>query len=171
MDADMVVGTYSEPTRRMVSTPAVYRPLAGALLPEVFANIELALSGFRAVRRRCVTRPLPPRFGAETFLNIELNMAGARVRSIPVGEFRGKLRGYANTPFIAADLGEAILDAAVHHGRLAPEARPAWDAWVEVVREVIVTQPPPGADDEQFLARLAAVAARPLPRTGLGDDR
>jgi glycosyltransferase involved in cell wall biosynthesis len=46
--ADMVVGTFHEPDRRMTTTPSLYRPLMGALFPERLDDYGYPLSGFRA---------------------------------------------------------------------------------------------------------------------------
>ena len=168
-DADMVVGTYEEAGRRRVVMPGVYHPLVGVLAPEACEHIDIALSGFRAVRPHVLRSPLPPGYGAETHLNLEATFGGDRVLSCPVGGFRGSLRGYANIPAILDDVAAAILDGAIRHGRLDPSARPDWEAWVDEVRLLVADQPPPGADDASFVARLAAIAARPLPSTQLTD--
>ena len=167
-DADMVVGTYDEAGRRRVVMPGVYHPLVGALAPEALEHIAIALSGFRAVRPHVLRSPLPPGYGAETHLNLEATFGGDRVVSCPVGGFRGSLRGYANIPAILDDVAAAILDSAVRHGRLSSAERPAWDAWVDGIRGLVADQPPPGSDDAAFVARLDALAARPLPPTGVG---
>lgn len=168
-DADLVVGTYEEAGRRRVVMPGVYHPFVGALVPEALEHIDIALSGFRAVRPHVLRSPLPPGYGAETHLNLEATFGGDRVVSTPVGGFRGSLRGYTNIPAILDDVTEAILDGAVRHGRLAAAARPAWDAWADGIRKLVADQPPPGEDDAAFSERLAALAARPLPGTGLAD--
>lgn len=161
--ADLVVGTYGEADRRRVVTPAVYQPFVSALAPEALEHIDIALSGFRAVRPSVLRSPLPPGYGAETHLNLEAAFGGDRVISCPVGGFRGSLKGYRNIPAILDDVADAILDSAVRHGRLAAQARPAWERWLEPVRALVAAQPGPGVDDERFLVDLAAVAARPLP--------
>lgn len=165
-DADMVVGTYDEAGRRRVVMPGIYHPLVGALAPEALEHIDIALSGFRAVRPHVLRTPLPPGYGAETHLNLEATFGGDRVISCPVGGFRGSLRGYTNIPAILDDVAAAILDGAIRHGRLAASARPDWECWVDGVRKLVADQPPPGDDDAAFTARLAALAARPLPPTG-----
>ncbi len=170
-DADMVVGTYEEAGRRRVVMPGVYHPLVGALVPEALDHIDIALSGFRAVRPHVLRNPLPPGYGAETHLNLEATFGGDRVTSCPVGGFRGSLRGYTNIPAILDDVAAAILDGAIRHGRLSAEARPAWDAWVDGVRDLVADQPSPGADESSFTARLDALAARPLPPTQLTEAR
>jgi glucosyl-3-phosphoglycerate synthase len=168
-DADMVVGTYDEAGRRRVVMPGVYHPLVGALAPEALEHIDIALSGFRAVRPHVLRSPLPPGYGAETHLNLEATFGGDRVVSCPVGGFRGSLRGYTNIPAILDDVAAAILDSAIRHGRLEQSARSVWDGWVDGVRELVADQPPPGADDVGFSERLATLATRPLPPTGIVD--
>ena len=166
-DADMVVGTYDEAGRRRVVMPGVYHPIVGALMPEALPHIDIALSGFRAVRPHVLRSPLPPGYGAETHLNLEATFGGDRVVSCPVGGFRGSLRGYTNIPAILDDVAEAVLDGAVRHGRLAAAQRPAWDAWIDGVRALVADQPALGEDEAAFTALLADLAARPLPPTGL----
>ncbi|WP_426574526.1 glycosyltransferase family 2 protein [Aquihabitans sp. McL0605] len=161
--ADMVVGTYDEAGRRRVVMPGVYHPLVGALAPEALEHIDIALSGFRAVRPSVLRSPLPPGYGAETHLNLEATFGGDHVVSCPVGGFRGSLREYRNIPAILDDVAAAILDAAVRHGRLDAAARPVWDAWIDPVRALVTDQPAPGADDAAFVAHLGALAGRPLP--------
>jgi glycosyltransferase involved in cell wall biosynthesis len=162
-DADLVVGTYGEADRRRVVTPAVYLPLVTALAPEALDGIDIALSGFRAVRPSVLRSPLPPGYGAETHLNLEAAFGGDRVLSCDVGGFRGSLRGYRNIPAILDDVADAILDSAIRHGRLSADARPLWKDWLEPVRALVAAQPGPGADDTAFLDELTAVATRPLP--------
>ena len=43
-------------------------------------------------------------------------------------------------------------------GRLDAAARPAWEAWIGPVRDLVTEQPPPGEDDAAFVARLDALA-------------
>lgn len=132
-------------------------------MPEALEHIDIALSGFRAIRPHVLRSPLPPGYGAETHLNIEAAFGGDRIVSSPVGGFRGSLRGYTNIPAILDDVTAAILDGAIRHGRLDAAARPAWDAWVDGVRALVADQPAPGTDDASFTARLEALATRPLP--------
>lgn len=162
-DADMVVGAYSEPLRRRVVTPHVYLPLVGALAPEALGPIDVPLSGFRALRASVARLPLPDGYGVETHLNLEAVLGGATVTSTPVGEFRGNLKGYRNIVAILDGVAAAVLDVAEGHGRIDADERPAWEAWVAAVRAVVADQPPPGADDTDFLDRLAVASARPLP--------
>ena len=168
--ADMVVGTYTEERRRVVM-PGVYHPIVGALAPEALEHIDIALSGFRAVRPSVLRTPLPPGYGAETHLNLEATFGGAVVCSTPVGGFRGSLRGYTNISAILDDVAAAILDQAERYGRLDPVDRPRWERWIDEVRLVVADQPALGADDRAFLERLADVAARPLPAAPVGDAR
>ena len=161
--ADMVVGAFHEEKRRLAVTPSLYQPLVGALFPERLDDLSVPLSGFRTVRVGLPIRPLPPGYGAETHLNIEVPTAGGRVANCELGLFKGNLRDYANIPPIGRDVAAAILDLAHEHGRLALPRRPAWDAWVDDVAEILRTQPPVGAADSVYVTELLAAAARPLP--------
>jgi hypothetical protein len=164
--ADMVVGAFHEKKRRLAVTPSLYHPLLGALFPERVNDLSVPLSGFRALRVGLPIRPLPPGYGAETHLNVEVPTAGYTVVDCDLGRFQGNLRDYSNIPEIGTDVAAALLDLGEAHGRLAPAARPAWDAWVADVIDVLRGQPPVGADDSAYVEELLAVAARPLPPPG-----
>jgi len=166
--ADMVVGEFVEPARRRVITPAIYRPLLGALFPELASGRPaMALSGFRILRTGLELDGLPPGYGVEVHLDLVFQLRGAKVCDHPIGTFRGKLRGYTNVPAIALDVATAMLDVAQQDGRLTPDSRRDWDAWVDAVVDVLRTQPPPGDPDADFLELLTATAARPFPPIGL----
>jgi hypothetical protein len=163
-ELDMVVGSYREPNRRLSVTPAVYVPLVGALFPEALAqDIAVPLSGFRVLRTGLELGVIPPGFGLETHLNLQMHLLGARVATCDVGSFVGNLRGYSNIAQISADVAAAVLDLAEAHGRLDPACRPLWDGWVADAVELFRDQPPPGADDAEYLRELTRLAARPLP--------
>jgi hypothetical protein len=162
--ADMVIGEYQEPDRRRMVTPSVFRPLTGALFPEVAAlDLAAPLSGFRALRAGIDVGDAPAGYGIETHLDIELCTGGRRVGRCPLGVYEGPLRGYSNVPAIAADVAAAVLDLAERHGRLTRVARVEWDRWLEPVLDLLADPPPPGADDDSFVRALEAAAQRPLP--------
>ncbi|MGH9026579.1 MAG: glycosyltransferase [Acidimicrobiia bacterium] len=163
--ADMVVGAFHEPKRRLAVTPGLYLPLLRSLFPERVDDLSFPLSGFRALRTGLPIRPLPPGYGAETHLNVEVPSAGCQLVECELGVFQGNLRDYANIPTIGTDVAAALLDLGEAHGRLAPAARPAWNAWAADVVAVLRSQPPVGADDSAYVEDLLAAAARPLPST------
>jgi hypothetical protein len=163
-DVDMLIGAYEEPTRRLTITPSVYRPLVQVLFPEVLAqDITVAFSGFRVLRTAFDFGSFPDGYGVETYLNVHVTRAGGSIASVPVGWFRGNLRGYRNVGPVANDAAQTVLDLAVAHGRLSPGARPGWEAWIGEAIDLLERQPPPGHDDREFLAELDRIAARPTP--------
>jgi glucosyl-3-phosphoglycerate synthase len=162
---DLLIGEYQEPERRRVVTPSVFRPLVAALFPEVAAlDLGHPLSGFRVIRAGLDLSPLPGGYGVETHVLLAVAVGGGRVGRIPVGRFRGPLRDYRNIPTIAAEVAAAVLDMAERRERIPPGERPAWDAWVSPVVDLVERQPPVGDDDTDFLEELAVAAGRPLPR-------
>jgi glucosyl-3-phosphoglycerate synthase len=161
--ADMVVAEFDEPGRRRTVTPTIYYPLLSALFPDAEHGITVPLSGFRAVRADLDVAPLPPGYGVETHLNVCVSLLEGTVTNQRVGWFRGKLRGYANIPQIGADVAGTLLDLAERHGRLDPDRRTEWDAWVDIVLDALRDQPPAGSDDGGYVDELLALADRPLP--------
>jgi glucosyl-3-phosphoglycerate synthase len=162
--ADMVVGEFDEPGRRLTLTPTLYRPLVGELFPESLAlDIHVPLCGFRALRAGLDWGRIPAGYGVETHLNLVAGVRGRRVVNCTLGHFRGPLRGYRNIVPSGRDFSQAILDLAIELGRLPASARPDWEAWVEVALDYVAGQPPEGADDTVFMQGIAALAARPLP--------
>lgn len=159
--ADMVIGEYTSNRRRSV-TPAIYAPLVGVLFAPA-ARLTQPLSGFRALNAEVELGALPPGYGVETHLNLAFAAAGRTVSTTDLGYYRGPLRGYANVPAIGRDVAAAILDFAVAHDLLDRAARAAWERWVFEVIAAIEAQPPVDAPDEDYLAALDALAARPLP--------
>jgi glycosyltransferase involved in cell wall biosynthesis len=161
--ADMILADFEWPARRLNhSIRGVYRPLVGALFPEALERFgRIPYSGFRMLRADLPLGPLPPGFGVETHFNLLCAANGWPTRVIDVGEYGGPLR---RKPRLGYEVGAAIFDVAEAHGRLDSELRPQWDAWLEVVMQVLATQPPladePGKD---YRERLSAAAARPLP--------
>ena len=154
---DMVVGAFDEPTRRRTLTPALYVPLVRYLFPEVQTAAELVpLSGFRVLRVGFDAGRLPAGYGVETYLNIETTLRSGRVSVCPVGLFQGNLRGYRNVVEVGRDVCHAILDLAIVHDRIGQEDRPAWDAWVRAILDVIESQPPVGSPDIEFLDAASA---------------
>lgn len=164
-DADMVIGEDAHPSRKRRSvTPAIYRPLVGALFPEARRPaMRKPLSGFRVLRRGTDVGALPSGYGVEAHLNVQVAAIGGRIVLCPLGDQRGPLRGYLNVASIGAEVATAILDLAELHGRLDPSMRHRWDDWIESALEVIRDQPAEGADDDDYLRRLRAASARPLP--------
>lgn len=170
-DVDLLLGDYEQPARRRVVTRAIYRPLVAELFPGLAAlDLHRPLSGFRALRAGIGLAPVPAGYGVETHLNIQVHLMGGRIGTCELGLYEGPLRGYVHAPAMAADVAAAILDLATEHGRVDPEARPAWDAWVDDIIDLVRTQPPPGAVDHAFLARLTELATRPLPAARAADS-
>ena len=160
--ADMVVGEFVEPARRIRTTrDALYRPLVEAFFPEARDYCaSTPLSGFRVLNLDRPPGRVPPGFGVEAHLNVAFVAEGRSVAVADIGEYRGPIRP---SGAIARDVAQAILDLAVEHGRLAAGARRPWDAWAAKVADVILTRPEQGPLDE-FRQRLeAAVATRPEP--------
>jgi glucosyl-3-phosphoglycerate synthase len=162
-DAAMVVGTFSE-NRRRVLTSNLYWPLAEALIPEYAHHSgRTPLSGLRVVDPTLVRRPLPPGYGVETYLNLTVAGDGHRIETVDLGCLRGPLRMYANVPEVGEAIATEILDFAVETGQLDPALRSNWDDWVNGVMEASGVPPPPGAPDDESLDAVAAAAARPFP--------
>ena len=159
--ADMVVGEFEwleKPFRPATTT--VWDPLTRSLFPEAINTVPLVpLSGFRVFDVELAREPLPPGFGLEVHLNIVGSLDGRRTATADIGRYTGTVRP---NPELPADIGRAILDLAVTRGRLAPSARPLWDAWLEPVLELIGATTP---DDMEGRRMLEEAAARPLPPT------
>jgi glucosyl-3-phosphoglycerate synthase len=168
---DMVVGSYSEPARRRCLTPYLYVPLLTYLFPEIVTHAErVPLSGFRVLRTSFDIGRFPPGYGVETYLNIEAEMRGGRTTVCQVGTFQGKLRNYVNIVDIGRDMTTTILDRAVAHGRMAPERRGQFQAWIDAILDTISRQPFPGEPDADWVVQMKSVADRPLPSTGTEAD-
>lgn len=164
--ADMVIGDFDDWVAGGVlsNTWAIYKPLVRKLFPDVAGGFgSKPLTGFRAVRSSKIRRldAMPDDFGVEAFLNIEIGLAG-RVRSVKVGRYKGRFK---YKPTMGREIGRAVLDSAVYHDRLSPGMRPHWDEWVEEVVQVVAGYHGGAEERSEFLARLRAVAARPLPST------
>src|SRR3954468_7570131 len=106
----MIVGDFGWSGRKLrFSITAVYRPLVGALFPEIAAEFgAMTYSGFRVLRRDLPVGDLPAGFGVETHLNVMSAVRGWRVRTIHVGEYAGPVR---SKPALGWEVGAAILDA------------------------------------------------------------
>ena len=164
IEADMIIGSFVEPARRRALTPFLYRPLMRALFPECPSNeVEIPLSGMRALRTGVDLGLLPPGYGVESHLNIEYTLGGGVVAAIDLGEYVGPLRGYHNTAPVAEAVADAILDCAVAHGRIGVEGRAPWQEWTRGVIDALATVPAPGSDGHAFLALVADASAHPLP--------
>jgi glycosyltransferase involved in cell wall biosynthesis len=164
---DMVVGDFDDERGAVPSvTCAVYRPLVERLFPEAVGKYgRRPLSGFRALRCDWIPAPgrLPPDFGIEAYLNIAFAVRSAgRVTAVPVGRYRGRFR---YKPRMGSEVGRTVLDLAEAHGRLAPSARPEWNTWLNVIVDHIATYRGDRSRRAAFVARLAELAARPLPPT------
>jgi glucosyl-3-phosphoglycerate synthase len=162
--ADMVVATFTEAARVRVIQPAIYRPLVAALLPEAVGVAEpTPIAGFRALVPRADLEPLPPGYGLETHLNLRFALLGRTVTVVDLGEYRGRVRGYANIPRMARDITDAILDTAESAGRIVARTRPRWRAWVQPVLDF--TSAMAGLTAVEIEARVWELVARPLPPT------
>jgi glucosyl-3-phosphoglycerate synthase len=162
-DAEMIVGQVDAGTKRGSATIGVYRPLVGALFPEATEPAMIKpLSGFRVLRAEVDYGDLPDDFAVETHLNIAVALAGGRTELCPLGAHRGPLR-YHQHAAIAAQVATTVFDLAEAHGRLDPQRRREWEAWLEPVLELLRDQPAAGQDDTEFLAHVHALARRPLP--------
>jgi glucosyl-3-phosphoglycerate synthase len=158
--ADMIVGQVDTPGKRRSVTPHLYEPLVRALFPEA-PVLDRPLSGFRALRAGLELGDLPQDYGVEAHLNVQVALQGGSIEILPLGTHRGPIRDYAHIGRAAHDIGDALLDLAVAHGRIAD--RMAWEAWAARVLAAIDDQPGEGADDTDYFRALRAAAAQPLP--------
>jgi len=161
--ADMVVGDFAWPRRRLLSiTIAVHTPLVRALFPE---SVELLapqpLSGFRLLDTSFPLGRLPAGYGLECHLNVHVASTGGRIAWADLGTYDGPV---IYRPAMAPDIAEAILDVAEEQGRIERSERAQWDAWIQPVLDLIATAPSIGEDGlEDYKRRLAALADRPTP--------
>jgi hypothetical protein len=161
--AHMVIANFTD-GRRWVITPALYWPLVDALFPEHGRRCDpIPLSGLRVIDTTLPIGSLPGGYGLETHLNLSFAVAGRRISVTDIGAIRSPLRSYANIVEMATEVADAILGFAVASRRIDAEQRPRWDRWTSDLIEVLAQTPPPGAPDEQFLARLRSTASRPFP--------
>ena len=161
--ADMVIGDFAWPRRRLLSiTIAVHTPLVRALFPE---RLELLapqpLSGFRLLDTSFPLGRLPAGYGLECHLNVHVASTGGRIAWADLGTYDGPV---IFRPTMAPDIAEAILDVAEQQGRIQRRERTQWDAWIEPVLELIATSPTVGEEGlEDYKRRLLALADRPTP--------
>lgn len=156
-----VVGDFDDGLRAVLTnTDGFYRPLVAGLFPEVSGAFgSKDLTGFRAIRRDAIVTPLPPHFGVEAHLNITTTLTSGPPRVVPLGLFTGKLKVNLTR---TREITGTLLDLAVRYGRLSPEARPAWEAWVDEVLRVSLAWRPE-TDAGTYSAQLMRAASRPLP--------
>lgn len=161
-DADMVIAQFEVRGDRTGGvSKAITGPLLQALFPEAGGASELwRLSGFRAWRTALDLGPLPTTFGLETHLNMTALVSGASIEVHAVGWFAYR---YRVKPILGIEVADAVLDVAQREGRLAPERRAEWDAWVAVVNDVAAAWRNDGSSPEDHARRLHAASARPLP--------
>lgn len=163
-DTVMVVGDFNEPPPPAIlsNTLTVYTPLVRALVPEAADRFGThPLSGFRTLRPWLVDAGMPLGFGAESYLNATVALSGRPWELTHVGMFQQRFR-YHGTE-MGREVAAALLDVAVAHGRLAPELRGAWEEWVDTATTEIAGYHNKGEDRPAYLARIMALAARPLP--------
>ncbi|WP_170317139.1 glycosyltransferase family 2 protein [Acrocarpospora corrugata] len=162
----MIVGEFTDPPPEPVlgNTIALYPTLVRALFPEADGRFgRRPLSGFRVVRPELVA-DVPDDFGVEAHLNLTVAVSGRPFIVTPIGMYRQRFR---YKPDMGREIGKAILDVAIAHGRLAPPARPAWDHWVAWLAETMGSYRGDLEDRDAYLAHLMAAAAAPLPPTGV----
>jgi glycosyltransferase involved in cell wall biosynthesis len=160
--ADMLVGEYTWPGRRVFhSMRTVYAPLVEALFPDSVERVgQMPYSGFRLLRTDLDFGELPPGFGVETYLNVMSAVRDWRARPVDIGAYHGPVRRKAT---LGREVGTVVLEVAERHGRLDPEARPAWDEWLDELATFLEEQPGANVRVEGYLERLDALSARPLP--------
>lgn len=172
--ADLVVAEFDEPLLQVRdSSRYVWRPLVETLFPEAHERFgRTPLSGFRAMRTGVDLGRLPPGFGVETHINLAVALAGGSVKVEDVGTYWGPVR---SKPLLPREVGTAILDMAEARGRIDGRARPAWDEWVERIVAIVVERaahrsegPTPSENlaEPDYVGRLRAASARPLPPVG-----
>ncbi|GIH28947.1 hypothetical protein Aph01nite_72570 [Acrocarpospora phusangensis] len=162
----MIVGEFSDPPPEPVlgNTIALYPALVRALFPEADGRFgRRPLSGFRVVRPDLMA-DVPDDFGVEAHLNLTVAVSGRPFSVTPIGMYRQRFR---YKPDMGLEIGKAILDLAVSHGRVAPSARPAWDGWVASLAATMGSYRGDPGDRDAFRAHLMAAAAAPLPPTGV----
>jgi glucosyl-3-phosphoglycerate synthase len=161
--ADHLVGEYRDGLNTIMSnTSALYEPLVASLFPEAAGKFgSRPLTGFRVIRRHYLKpTEFPPDFGIEAYLNLHVLLSGGTHEVVPIGRYRSRFR---YKPYMGSEIAKAILDLAVSHARLAPAARPEWDAWVDEAVEVISGYQGTAQERAAFRERLAALAQRPTP--------
>jgi len=160
-NADHVLGDYEyeDPATILASTFVIYEPLVAEFFPEANSNCVNALTGYRAIRRPYLDGRWPPDFGVESYLNIVTAMNGATTAVSHLGVITSRFKYKAD---MSREIGRTILDLAVADGRLDPDARHRWDAWVDGAVPAI--RAVGGAEGRSaVLKRLFAAARRPIP--------
>ena len=160
--ADMLVGEYTWPGRRVFhSMRYVYGRLVDALFPDSVEPVGvMPYSGFRLLRTDLHFGAIPPGFGLETYMNLMTVVRGWSSRPVDIGVYHGPVR---RKPALGREVGLVILDVAEASGRLDTELRPQWDDWLGRLADMLEEQPGANERVEEYLERLEAVAARPLP--------
>ncbi|GAA2595503.1 hypothetical protein GCM10010411_31150 [Actinomadura fulvescens] len=159
----MVVADFDDPPPKPIlsATISIYGPLVRALVPEADGRFgDRPLSGFRAVRPALLADDAPADFGIEAYLNLTAALGGRPVVLTHIGPFKQRFRYKAD---MGAEIGRAILDVAVRHGRLDPALRPEWDAWVGRILKVIRTYDGDLSQGAAYLERLHAAMEEPMP--------
>ena len=162
-EADHVLGEYQDEQPAVPSnTFAIYEPLVATFFPEAGGKFgSKPLTGFRVIQR-ALLRPqrFPYDFGIEAYLNIEIMMSGGTHEVLPIGSYKSRFR---YKPRMGREIANAVLDLAVHYGRLTPAARQAWNEWVSDAIAVISEYRGAREGRPEFLRRLAALPERPIP--------
>ncbi len=162
---DMALGEFEHEQGAVLSvTCGIYEPLVRGLFPEAAGRYsQKPLTGFRALRTDWALGRLPPGFGIEAHLNIVVALGpNTSVRTVDVGHYQGR---FLYKPCMGDEVGRAVLDLAQAHGRLAPLARPHWNAWVKLVVDHIASYRGERRRRAAFSARLLELAACQLPPT------
>jgi len=158
-----ILGEYQDEQPAVPSnTFAIYEPLVASFFPEADGKFgSKPLTGFRVIQR-ALLRPqrFPTDFGIEAYLNIEIMMSGGTHEVLPIGGYQSRFR---YKPHMGREIANAVLDLAVHHGRLTPAARQAWNEWVSDAITVISEYRGTPEERPAFLRRLAALPERPIP--------
>jgi len=161
--AGHVLGEYQDEQPAIPSnTFAIYEPLVATFFPEASGKFGAKpLSGFRVIQR-ALLRPkrFPADFGIEAYLNVEIMMSGGTHEVLAIGSYKSRFR---YKPHMGREIANAVLDLAVHYGRLTPAARQAWNEWVSEAITVISEYRGTPEERPAFLRRLAALPDRPIP--------
>jgi glucosyl-3-phosphoglycerate synthase len=159
--ADHIVGDYEydDPATILASTFVIYEPLVAEFFPEASSLCVNALTGYRAIRRSYLDGRWPLDFGVESYLNIVTAVNGGTTAVSHLGVITSRFK-YKHD--MSREIGRTILDLATAYGRMDPDARPAWDAWVDGAVPAI--RAVGGAEGRSaVLKRLFAAARRPMP--------
>jgi len=159
--ADQVLGDYeyADPATILASTFTIYEPIVAEFFPEVGDLGANSLTGYRAVRHAYLDGLLPIDFGMEAYLNISIAVAGGTTTVQHLGVITSRFRRKSH---MHLEIGRSILDLAVARGRLDPDDRPLWDAWISDGSSAIHGVGAAGARSAT-LARLFKAVRRPMP--------